>query len=65
MKELMKTNVCAAKYSGTVTYTDDLLILNNAKFEEQLIDEIYPSELCRKKTSETSHCEHMQSTCTH
>ena len=56
MKGLMKKNLCVAKmFSDTVRYIDDLLTLNNTNFEEA-INEIYPSELTLKKTSETSNC---------
>ena len=56
MKGLMKKNLCVAKMSSdTVRYIDDLLTLNNTKFEKA-INEIYPSELTLKKTSETSNC---------
>ena len=47
MKGLIKTNINLAKrFNTTVRYIDDLLTLNNARFEEE-IPNIYPPELIR------------------
>ena len=40
-------------FSNTFWYIDDLLTLNNPSFENA-INEIYPSELVLKKTTENS-----------
>ena len=53
MKNLMRDNLCMAKwFSDTVSYIDDLLTLNNSNFEEE-IPNIYPPELTLKRTSES------------
>ena len=49
MKRLMKDNLCMAKmFSDTVRYIDDLLALNNHRFEGEICV-IYPSELTLKR----------------
>ena len=54
MKRLMKDNLCMAKrFSDTVRYIDDLLALNNHRFEGEICV-IYPPELTLKKTTESS-----------
>ena len=53
MKNLMRDNLCMAKwFSVTVRYIDDLLTLNNGNFEEE-IPNIYSPELTLKGTSES------------
>ena len=53
MKILMHGKLCMAKrFSDTVRYIDDLLTLNNNKFEEENSN-IYPPELTLKRTSES------------
>ena len=53
MKNLMRDNLCMAKwFSNTVKYIDDLLTLSNSHFEEE-IPNIYPSELTLKRTIES------------
>ena len=48
MKNLMRDNLCMAKwFSDTVRHIDDLLTLNNSNFEEK-IPNIYPPELTLK-----------------
>ena len=48
MKRLMASNLyMAKKFSDTVRYIDDLLTLNNLKFEEEIVN-IYPPELTLK-----------------
>ena len=42
----------AKRFSNTVRYIDDLLTLNNARFEEE-ISNIYPPELTLKRTTES------------
>ena len=42
----------AKKFNNTMQYIDDLLTLNNTSFHSA-IDDIYPSELQQKKTSES------------
>ena len=55
MRGLIKTNINLAKsFSTTVRYIDDLLTLNNTKFQEEITN-IYPSELILKKTTESIH----------
>ena len=50
MKGLIKTN--AKRFSTTVRYIDDLLTLNNTRFQEE-IPNIYPVELVLKRTTES------------
>ena len=53
MKRLMRDNLhVAKKFSNTVRYIDDLLTLNNTRFEEEICN-IYPPELTLKKTTES------------
>ena len=53
MKTLMKENLCVAKkFNDTVRYIDDLLNVNNSKFEKEICN-IYPPELTFKRTSES------------
>ena len=53
MKGLIKTNINLAKrFSTTVRYIDDLLTLNNTRFQEE-IPNIYPVELVLKRTTES------------
>ena len=53
MKNLMRDNLCMAKwFSVTVRYIDYLLTLNNGNFEEE-IPNIYSPELTLKGTSES------------
>ena len=53
MKRLMaNTLYMAKKFSDTVRYIDDLLTLNNLKFEEEIVS-IYPPELTLKRTTES------------
>ena len=42
----------AKRFCNTVRYIDDLLALNNKKFEEE-IGNIYPPELTLKRTTES------------
>ena len=51
MKILMKKNLCVAK-NDTIRYIDDLLTVNNSKFEKEICN-IYPHELTLKRTSES------------
>ena len=54
MRNLIKMNLMLAKkFNNTMRYIDDLLTLNNTSFH-LAIDDIYPSELQLKKTSESS-----------
>ena len=54
MRNLIKMNLMLAKkFNNTMRYIDDLLTLNNTSFYSA-IDDIYPSELQLKKTSESS-----------
>ena len=54
MKNLIKNNIWVArKFNNTMRYIDDLLTLNNSKFEHAISD-IYPPELQLKKTTECS-----------
>ena len=49
----IKTNINFAKrFSTTVRYIDDLLTLNNTRFQEE-IPNIYPVELVLKRTTES------------
>ena len=49
----MKSNLGMAKrFCNTVRYIDDLLALNNKKFEEEIVN-IYPPELTLKRTTES------------
>ena len=49
MKILMKKNLCVAKkFNDTIRYIDDLLTVNNSKFEKEICN-IYPPELTLKK----------------
>ena len=53
MRNLIKMNLMLAKkYNNRMRYIDDLLTLNNILFYSA-IDDIYPSELQLKKTSES------------
>ena len=53
MKILMKKNICVAKkFNDTIRYIDDLLTVNNSKFEKEICN-IYPPELTLKRTSES------------
>ena len=53
MKILMKKNLCVAKkFNDTIRYIDDLLTVNNSKFEKEICN-IYPPELTLKRTSES------------
>ena len=50
MKILMKKNLCVAKkFNDTIRYIDDLLTVNNSKFEKEICN-IYPPELTLKRT---------------
>ena len=52
MKNLMKNEIWVArKFNNTMRYIDDLLTLNNNRFE-CAIDDIYPPELQLKKTTD-------------
>ena len=52
MRSLLKTNLCLAKcFADTVRYIDDLLTLNNNKFNSEMSN-IYPPELTLKRTTE-------------
>ena len=42
----------AKRFCNTVRYIDDLLALNNKKFEEEIVN-IYPPELTLKRTTES------------
>ena len=49
----MKKNLCVAKkFNDTIRYIDDLLTVNNSKFEKEICN-IYPPELALKRTSES------------
>ena len=53
MKILMNKNLCVAKkFNDTIRYIDDLLTVNNSKFEKEICN-IYPPELTLKRTSES------------
>ena len=54
MKILMKKNkLCVAKrFNDTIRYIDNLLTVNNSKFEKEICN-IYPPELTLKRTSES------------
>ena len=53
MRNLINMNLMLAKkFNNTMQYIDDLLTLNNISFHSA-IDDIYPSELQLKKTSES------------
>ena len=53
MRSLLKTNLCLAKrFADTVRYIDDLLTLNNNKFNSEMSN-IYPPELTLKRTTES------------
>ena len=53
MKILMKNNLCVAKkFNNTIRYIDDLLPVNNSRFEKEICN-IYPPELTLKRTSES------------
>ena len=48
MKILMKKNLCVAKkFNDTIRYIDDLLTVNNSKFEKEICN-IYHPELTLK-----------------
>ena len=52
MKNLIKNDIfMARRFNNTMRYIDDLLILNNIQFNDAIQD-IYPSELQLKKTTE-------------
>ena len=52
-ENLMKKNLCVAKkFNNTIRYIDDLLTVNNSKFEKEICN-IYPPELTLKRTSES------------
>ena len=52
-RSLLKTNLCLAKrFIDTVRYIDDLLTLNNNKFNS-VMSNIYPPELILKRTTES------------
>ena len=52
MKKLIKDNIWVAKsFNNTMRYIDDLLTLNNTRFE-CAIEDIYPPELQLKKTTD-------------
>ena len=54
MKSLIKNNITLArKFNHAMRYIDDLLTLNNSAFEQK-INDIYPSELQLKRTTECS-----------
>ena len=54
MKKLIKDNIWVAKsFNNTMRYIDDLLTLNNTRFECAIEDIIYPPELQLKKTTES------------
>ena len=49
----MKNNLCVAKkFNDTIRYIDDLLTVNNSRFEKEICN-IYPPELTLKRTSES------------
>ena len=53
MRSLLKTNLCVANhFADTVRYIDDLLTLNNNKFNSEMSN-IYPPELTLKRTTES------------
>ena len=53
MKILMKNNLCVAKkFNDTIRYIDDLLTVNNSKFEKEICN-IYSPELTLKRISES------------
>ena len=53
MKNLIKSNtIMARRFNNTMRYIDDLLVLNNNSFGDA-IENIYPSELQLKKTTES------------
>ena len=53
MKKLIKDNIWVAKsFNNTMRYIDDLLTLNNTRFE-CAIEDIYPPELQLKKTTDS------------
>ena len=52
MKNLIKNDIfMARRFNNTMRYIDDFLILNNIQFNDAIQD-IYPSELQLKKTTE-------------
>ena len=55
MKTLVIKNLCVAKkFNDTIRYIDDLLTVNNSKFEKEIhVCNIYPPELTLKRTSES------------
>ena len=54
MKSLIKSNIhMARRFNNTMCYIDDLLVLNNTNFGDAIQD-IYPSELQLKKTTEST-----------
>ena len=53
MKNLIKDNIWVARsFNNTMRYIDDLLTLNNNTRFQNAIDDIYPTELQLKKTTE-------------
>ena len=53
MKNLIKNDIfMARRFNNTMRYIDDLLILNNIQFNDAIQD-IYPSELQLKKTTDS------------
>ena len=53
MRSLLKTNLCLAKrFADTIRYIDDLLTLNNFKFNFEMSN-IFPPELTLKQTTES------------
>ena len=54
MRGLIKSNILMArKFNNTMRYIDDLLVMNNTSFSDAIQD-IYPSELRLKKTTEST-----------
>ena len=54
MKGLIKNNIhMARRFNNTMRYIDDLLVLNNTNFSDAIQD-IYPSDLQLKKTTEST-----------
>ena len=54
VKKLIKTNIIKARrFNNTMRYIDDLLVLNNPSIEDT-INDIYPTELQLKKTTENA-----------
>ena len=51
MRDLIKNNI--KSFNNTMRYINDLLVLNNTNFSDAVQD-IYPSELQLKKTTENT-----------